>query len=296
VTRHVIMVGAALFAFFVPAADAQAARKRAAPAAPRVESVNELRSQGHARMAAGDPRAAIALFRRALGRAPNSTELLFDYGRASLQAGLPAETLRALTAATRIESENPDYLHVLGLGQLWVADLESAAVSLGRAAQLAPERIPLLLAYAVALHGSKEYGLAATYLERVLALDPRNVEALYLLGDIAQIRGDLTLAEELAQRVLASDPRHPGANLVMGLALAKRGEYEGARAALESAAAGDPDYARTQYHLSQVYARLGDEARAAAARAAYQESVRKTSEQRQALRRLLDPQPAKDKP
>jgi predicted Zn-dependent protease len=81
----------------------------------------------------------------------------------------------------------------------------------------------------------------------------------------------------------------------MGLALAKRGDYHGARTALESAAADDPGYARTHYHLSQVYARLGDEARAASARAAYEESVRKTSLQQQALRRLLGSPPTKDK-
>jgi predicted Zn-dependent protease len=153
----------------------------------------------------------------------------------------------------------------------------------------------VLLAYAVALHGRKEYDQAATHLEHVLALDPQNGEALYLLGDIAQIRGDLRTAEELAQRVLASEPRHPGANLVAGLALMKRGDYAAAQKALETAAIGDPGYGRTQYHLSQVYTRLGEEGRAAAARAAYEESVRKSSEQQQALRRLLHPSAAKDK-
>jgi Tfp pilus assembly protein PilF len=75
----------------------------------------------------------------------------------------------------------------------------------------------------------------------------------------------------------------------------KRGDYAAAQKALETAATGDPGYGRTQYHLSQVYTRLGEERRAAAARAAYEESVRKSSEQQQALRRLLHPSAAKDK-
>ena len=45
---------------------------------------------------------AITKLSSALELAPNSTELLFDYGVVGLRLGKPAETVRSMAAATRL--------------------------------------------------------------------------------------------------------------------------------------------------------------------------------------------------
>jgi cytochrome c-type biogenesis protein CcmH/NrfG len=60
--------------------------------------------------ARGDYLQAITKLRSALEMAPNSTDLLYHYGLVGLRLGKPAETVRSMAAATRLEPDNPDYL------------------------------------------------------------------------------------------------------------------------------------------------------------------------------------------
>jgi predicted Zn-dependent protease len=236
----------------------------------------------------GDDRAAIASVTQALRLAPNSTELLYRYAHLAMRLGSPAEAVRAMSAATRIESDYPDYLYLLGVAQLWVGDTDAATVPLRRAAELDPKRLQAHLGHAYALHALKRYDEALNALDKALAIDATNNEAQYLVADIAQLRGDQEKALSMAQRILARDPRHPGANLVRGMVLAQRGDYRGARAALETSVAADSKYPRTHYQLSRVYAQLGENERAAAERAAFDRSTREMNEQQREARRLLD--------
>jgi tetratricopeptide (TPR) repeat protein len=260
------------------------------PSSPKTRpSVAALHKVATVRASAGDYRGALETLNHALLIAPNSTQLLYDYGMAAMRARVPAEAVRALTAATRLDPENPEYLYLFGLSLLWVGDLESSIDPLARAAELDSDRASVHLAYAVALHGQKNLEDATVALERALALDPGNMEALYLLADISQSLGDFDAAAALARQVLAQHPKHPGANLVVGMALLKQGAFADARRALETAIAADPTLGRAHYQLSIVYSRLGDDARAKKARAAYEAAQRRTTDQSRALRRLLNP-------
>jgi predicted Zn-dependent protease len=133
-----------------------------------------------------------------------------------------------------------------------------------------------------------KYDDAAVPLERVLALDPSNPEALFLLADIATIKGDPARATRMSERVLADDPKNPEANLIRGTVLADRGSYEEARRALELAASGDPDNPRIFSQLSRAYAQLGDNARAASARNALERATRRSKQSQRQLHQLLD--------
>lgn len=269
-----------------PGARRAAPARRAQAAVPNGPAEWLARSEAESRR--GDDRAAIASVREALRLAPNSTELLYRYAHLAMRLGAPGESVRAMSAATRIESDYPDYLYLLGVAQLWVGDIDAATVPLGRASELDPKRVQAHLGYAYALHALKRYDEAVKALDRVLALDASNNEAQYLLADIAQLRGDQETALRLADRVLARAPRHPGANLVRGMVLAQRGDYRAARAALETSVAADPKYPRTHYQLSRVYAQLGESERAAAERAAFDRTTREMNEQQREARRLLD--------
>jgi tetratricopeptide (TPR) repeat protein len=266
----------------------QRARKTPRP------TVTAMQAQARKVAQSGQYQKSAVVLRQALLWAPNSTELLYDYGVVELHLGAPVETVRALRAATRLEADNAQYLYVLGLAHLWTGDLDSGSVVLRRVTELEPQKAAAHLALAVALHDQKKFDESSLALDRVLALDPGNTEGLYLLSDIAQNRGDLDRAALLARRALERRPGHPGANLVLGIAMMKQEKWADARNALESAAAADPGSPRVQYQLSILYSRLDEPEKASEARRKYEVAAKKTQTDRTALRKLLEGSNPKD--
>jgi tetratricopeptide (TPR) repeat protein len=290
-----IVVFSVVFAAAVSStAGAQRKSRSTADKKAPVQSVTNIQSQAHRAALAGQYEKATTLFRQALLRAPNSTELLYDYGVVELHLGAPIETVRALRAATRLEADNPQYLYVLGLAHLWTGALEDGSVVLRRVTELEPQKTAAHLALAAALHDQKKFDESSAALDRVLALDPGNSEGLYLLSDIAQNRGDLDRAALLAQRVLDRKPTHPGANLVLAMARMKQDKLAEAKQALETAAAADPGSPRVQYQLSILYSRLNEPEKANEARRRYELAAKKAQTDRTALRKLLEGSTPKD--
>ncbi|RUO61851.1 c-type cytochrome biogenesis protein CcmI [Pseudidiomarina insulisalsae] len=92
---------------------------------------------------------------------------------------------------------------------------EQALEAYGHAYQLEPERPGILLGYAqllINLGGAEQLQRAARLLSELLALEPRNIDALSLTGAVAYQRGDWQQAVEawrLLSRVMsADDPRY----------------------------------------------------------------------------------------
>jgi predicted Zn-dependent protease len=200
----------------------------------------------------------------------------------------PAETIRVMSAATRLEPDNADYLYLLGVAQLWTGDTENATVPLARASELSPDSVRTHLALGAALHALTQDDKAVDPLKRALALDPTNSEASYLMADICQTKGDLATAERLVDSVLSRNPKHAGANLVRGVVLFKKGDPEGSRKALELAATSDPGDPRVYSQLSRVYTQLGDPAKAAEAEHNFQTANRRSKQSNHELRQLLE--------
>ncbi len=94
-------------------------------------------------------------------------------------------------------------------------------------------------------------------LESELALNPRDAESQYQLGEIAWRRGD---EEDALQRYSAAvelEPRFAEGLAALGKALIARGEFGRAVGHLEAAAQIDPENEVAHYRLAQAYRQLG---------------------------------------
>jgi tetratricopeptide (TPR) repeat protein len=102
---------------------------------------------------------------------------------------------------------------------------------------------------------------AETY-ERVIALEPGNVDALLNRGTIAYEQGDLETAAEYFQRAVEVAPGNAVGLFNWGSTLDDLGQLNEARQQLRLATRIDPDYADAHYNLAIVCEKMNAESEA----------------------------------
>lgn len=98
--------------------------------------------------------------------------------------------------------------------------------------------------------------------ERVVAIDPKHVDAHVNLGRILHEGGVPLAAEKHYRAALAIEPDHAVAVFNLGVALEDLGRMTDAVALYEKAIVLDPDNADAHYNLAGIYERRGDRAAA----------------------------------
>src|SRR5262245_5488165 len=126
----------------------------------------------------------------------------------------------------------------------------------------------------------RDVARAVPLFEKVLAIDPAFTPVLNRLGYSYAATGDLARAEALMQRYVAAMPDDPNPEDSYGDILFKAGRYDEAKVHFLAALKKDPSFGPSQHELGDVYALQGNQA---AARDAYQKSVRVASNPRRAL-------------
>jgi tetratricopeptide (TPR) repeat protein len=126
------------------------------------------------------------------------------------------------------------------------------------------------LADAVRLHRAGKLGEAAARYRQVLAADPRNADALRLLGVIEAQAGNLDSALDLMKRAVKRAPKDPEAHYNLGRVLIGLGRHRDAAASLKKASAIRPGHPDTQLNLGVALKELG---RAAEAERAFRKAL-----------------------
>jgi Flp pilus assembly protein TadD len=203
-----------------------------------------------------EPLQALSVYREAIARGAVTEELQAQYGLALCEAGRPGEAVGLLTPLAG--SDQPETLNALGV----------AFADSGRGAD------------------------AVRVFDRVLGLDPENVEAYGNLG-IVRLRGDdLPGAREAFRKALAIDPRFPRAWNGLGVVLARLGQEREAIDSWSKAVALDPKLYDALFNLGLTAGKNGmrREARSAlerfvatAPRAQYSADVEKAKQLLRAL-------------
>jgi hypothetical protein len=103
-----------------------------------------------------------------------------------------------------------------------------------------------------ALHQQGKLDKAQFYYETVLKADPKNFDALHLLGVIAHQRHDHAAAVTLLDRAIQHKPRSALAHLNRGNTLREMGDLQRAVADYEQAIAIEPGYAEAYFNLGVV--------------------------------------------
>lgn len=126
-----------------------------------------------------------------------------------------------------------------------------------------------LLQQGLALHDQGRVSEAAAIYRRVIAHDPRNAEALHLLGVTELQLSNPGAAAELITQAAAIDRRNALYLSNLGLALSQLGRFDDALARFDQSLAIQANSANTQSHRGNVLRSLGrrDQALAAYARA-----------------------------
>jgi len=105
------------------------------------------------------------------------------------------------------------------------------------------------LATGFALHQQGKLDEAQLYYETVLRADPKNFDALHLLGVIAHQRQNHPAAIDLLDQAIQHNPRSALAHLNRGNTLKEMGELQRAVADYEQAIAIQPGYAEAYFNL-----------------------------------------------
>jgi predicted TPR repeat methyltransferase len=114
-----------------------------------------------------------------------------------------------------------------------------------------------LLRQAVQLHQHGRFADAQALYRRVLAANPRQFDALHLLGVIERQQGRPARAAELIRGALQVDPAQARAHVNLGAALQDLGDAPGALAAYDTALRLDPRYALAWDNRGNTLRRLG---------------------------------------
>lgn len=111
---------------------------------------------------------------------------------------------------------------------------------------------------AIELHQSGRLDEAKTIYSQILAADPRNPEALRLLGVIARQQGELDRALDLIGQSIQIEPNRAEAHHNLGDALRSRGDLQSAIAAYSKAVEIRPDWAEGHGALGNALREQGD--------------------------------------
>ena len=98
-----------------------------------------------------------------------------------------------------------------------------------------------LLAGAVRAHGAGRLREAAQLYRQVLAVDPRNADALGNLGLVSAQMGELAPAESMLRNLVAQAPRHAGGHVNLALVLQQQRRFDEAIACCEQGLAAISD-------------------------------------------------------
>ncbi|HEU5017762.1 MAG TPA: tetratricopeptide repeat protein [Pseudolabrys sp.] len=120
------------------------------------------------------------------------------------------------------------------------------------------------LAQAAAREGTGDIAGAMTGYRKVLARQPGNVEALFLLGRAHCQIGQLDEGVKLLRRAVALQPGHAPAQTVLGMALARLDAPQEAIACFERALSADPNSTLALVNQADVLSALGRHAEAIA--------------------------------
>ncbi|MBT6046550.1 MAG: tetratricopeptide repeat protein [Candidatus Scalindua sp.] len=114
-----------------------------------------------------------------------------------------------------------------------------------------------LLQEALKLHQAGNLGSAAKCYNKLLEMQPNNIDALFLSGTLNLQSGKLDLACLLFRKALELEPGYAMAHGNLGTALQESGRFEEAIASYRQAIALRPDYTDAHYNLGNTFKAQG---------------------------------------
>jgi tetratricopeptide (TPR) repeat protein len=197
---------------------------------------------------------------------------LYGLASAELYANRPGD---ALANAQKLHAIVPDDLrstYVLALALFGVKKWEEAKPFAEQVLAAHPDdREMNLLVVDIALNDEHDLPLARQHTETCLKLNPDDPGALYYLGTIQKMEGDVTAAVQSFSRSVNANPKNADAQSALGSLSLQVGDAPKAVRALEQAVVLAPEEMQNHYQLALAYSRLGMSDKAKAQLEIYQQ-------------------------
>ena len=133
-----------------------------------------------------------------------------------------------------------------------------AQASLRRAVELQPDLAKAHFQLGVLLLRDDKHRQAASALERVVAIDPGDLRARLLLGNVYCLQLNLdSLALQQFTEVAKADPRYPAVHFGLGRLLFRQGKDREAVEHFKSELESHPEHAEARFHLAKALLRMG---------------------------------------
>jgi tetratricopeptide (TPR) repeat protein len=195
---------------------------------------------------------AETLLRKAIELAPSFAKPYEDLGHALLQMGRPQDAIEVLQNATRLDPSLELAFLDLGKALAMTGQAKEADAAFERSFDLNPVRKKL--AHAAEHQREGRYAEAAKLYREVLQSNPRNVDALRMLGVLTFGEGNVDEAERLFRRAVAAAPDFVNAIIDLGMALKEQSRIEEAIECFRQATKLEPRNVKAHFQLGQILA------------------------------------------
>ena len=216
------------------------------------EDVNILGLLGAALGDRGQFDEAEEILLRVIDLTPTFAKPYEDLGTLLLQRGLAEKAIPLLEKAARLDPKQEAAHFQLGRALAQVGRGADADAAFERSFALSPVRG--MMAQAAEHHAAGRLEEAERLCRQVLQREPRNVDALCMLGLIAAAAGDLDEAENLLRQALAEAPDHIAALFELGRVLKELERPDDAIDVYKTLIELQPDNPRAHYRLAGVLA------------------------------------------
>ncbi len=241
-------------------------------------------------------RDAVAMLERASASAPNEFNAPYLLGTALMKLRKPDDALRAWREALRIQPENRRLMQVMSVEYSKGRYFGEAAALAKRALELKPDDLNLYLLAIKASQDAGDYAAASDIAKRAVARFPDSARANFEYAFHLQKDGKVTEAIKFLQVAMKLDPGYEEpfffygnilsdegrnedslpylrkaienrndyvpARVMLARALMNLKQWDAAIAELNETVQLDPKHPQPHLLLSQIYFRLGDEAKA----------------------------------
>ncbi len=184
--------------------------------------------------------------------APNFAKPWSDLGHLLVETRRPEEAVTVLENAVRLDPGEGDAWFNLGKARAMLGLGPQADQAFEKSFELDPER--KALAYAAEHQQAGRLEEAQKAYRDILANNPKNVDALRLLGTLAMNAGREHEAESLFRRTITYAPDYVEAHIALGRCMKEQHRLQDAIQSFETAIALEPDNVQANFMLASVLA------------------------------------------
>ena len=211
---------------------------------------------------------ALAAIHKALQQHPQEYQYLMTEGRIYQSFNDQDPAIRSFLLADRVRPRSPDTLYALGMSFFMMEDYDRAAIHFKHVLALDPQNHKAAFMMGVTDMANLHMPEAKPFLEEALQQQPNNPFYLLQYGLLLSLLGDVQAGIREVRRATDLLPNYAPAHFHLGRLYNQAGDYEHAREELEIAVRLQPgDLPEAYYQLGAVYHRLGNEEKS---RQAYQ--------------------------